>query len=65
MIIKNKKGFKMNKKKDTTNINIRIDRSLKDRFIAVCKENESDSNKEIRKFIKEYLKKHSQTTMDF
>jgi len=48
-----------------TNFTIRVEEDLKQRFISVCKANETDSSKEIRKFIKDYLSKNSQTKMEF
>lgn len=48
-----------------TNFTIRVEEDLKQRFIAVCKANETDASKEMRKFIKDYLAKHSQTKMEF
>jgi hypothetical protein len=51
------------KKEIKTNFNVKMEKTLKDRFIEVCKQNETLASLEIRKFIKEYLKKNSQTTM--
>lgn len=39
---------------------IRIDKQLKIDFIKCCKEQDSTASQEIRKFIKDYLKKNSQ-----
>ncbi len=48
----------MSEKKQISNFTIRVDTTLKNRFIKVAKENDSDSSKEVRKFIKEYLKRY-------
>jgi len=48
-----------------TNFTIRIEEDLKQRFISVCKVNETDASKEIRKFIKNYLSKNSQSKIEF
>lgn len=47
------------------NFTIRIEKDLKQRFISVCKANETDASKEMRKFIKDYLSKNSQAKMEF
>ena len=39
------------------NFTIRIDKDLKDKFIKACKAIDTDSSKEIRKFIKNFLNK--------
>ncbi len=48
-----------------TNFTIRVEEDLKKRFIAVCKVNDTDASKEMRKFMKEFLSKHSQRKMEF
>jgi len=53
----------MNNKK-VVNYTFRVDEDLKNRFIAVCKANDTDSSKELRKFIKQYLAKNSQLALD-
>jgi len=50
--------------KEISNLTIRIETDLKKRFGAVTKANDSDASKELRKFIKAYLAKHSQQKMD-
>lgn len=42
-----------------SNFTIRVEEDLKQRFINVCKANETDASKEIRKFIKKYLAENS------
>ena len=39
---------------------IRVDKTLKDNFISVCKSNESTAAQELRKFMKEDVKKYGQ-----
>lgn len=39
---------------------IRVDKDLKDHFISVCKTNESTAAQELRKFMKDYIKKSNQ-----
>jgi hypothetical protein len=39
---------------------IRVDKDLKDHFISVCKDNESTAAQELRKFMKDYIKKNNQ-----
>ncbi len=46
-----------------SNFTIRIDEDLKKRFVQVCKANDSDASKEVRKFIKKYLAENSQLIM--
>ena len=46
--------------KKIVNYTFRVEKDLKDRFVAVCKANDTDSSKELRKFIKQYLAKNSQ-----
>lgn len=39
---------------------IRVDKTLKDHFISVCKSNDSTAAQELRKFMKDYIKKNNQ-----
>lgn len=39
---------------------IRVDKDLKDHFISICKNNESTAAQELRKFMKDYIKKNQQ-----
>ena len=50
----------MTKKNETVNYTIRIDKELKDRFVKICKAMDSDSSKEIRKFMKKYVAQNNQ-----
>jgi len=54
----------MEKDTQTVNYTIRLDRELKDRFVKTCKAMDSDSSKEIRKFMKKYLAENSQLTFN-
>lgn len=42
---------------------IRVDKTLKDQFISVCKTNDSTAAQELRKFMKEYIKKNNQQVL--
>lgn len=46
--------------KVTIQLPIKVDRQLKDAFISCCRSQESTASQEVRKFMKEYVKKHSQ-----
>ena len=59
-------GIKMKKEqKEVVIFNIKIEEDLKNRFLAVAKANDDNGSQLIRKFIKDYLVKHSQTKMNF
>ena len=45
----------MDKNTKIVNYTIRVDKELKDEFIKACKAIESDSSKEIRKFMKKFI----------
>jgi antitoxin component of RelBE/YafQ-DinJ toxin-antitoxin module len=51
--------------KNKVNFTIRIDKELKDRFVKVCKQNDTDSSKEIRRFVKTFLEQHAQKKFNF
>lgn len=55
----------MEKKDKKINFNVKVEEDIKNRFLAVCKANDSAASQEIRKFMKEYLNKYSQQTMTF
>lgn len=42
---------------------IKVDIDLKDTFSKVCKSQESDSSKELRKFMKSYIQKYGQVDL--
>ena len=52
-------------KKEKTVFNIKVEQDLKDRFLAVAKANDENGSQLIRKFIKDYLTKNSQTKFNF
>lgn len=39
---------------------IQVDKSLKDTFISVCKDNDSTAAQELRKFMREYIQRKGQ-----
>jgi len=39
---------------------IRLDQNLKDAFLSTCKSQDTTASQELRKFMREYVKKHSQ-----
>jgi len=43
---------------------IKVDKNKKDRFLKIAKMNNTDAAKLIRQFMDDYLKKHSQTTIN-
>ena len=57
--------LKMKKQNKDTVFNIKVESDIKNRFVAVAKENDETASQLIRKFMKEYLIKHSQKTMKF
>ena len=42
------------------NLTIQIEKELRDSFKKVCKSQDTDVSKEIRSFIRQYIKKHRQ-----
>lgn len=42
---------------------IKVEKSLKDAFLATCKERDTTAAREIRSFMRDYLKKHGQKSM--
>lgn len=48
------------KKDDTILVNIRMERSLRDTFKNVCKNNDDDMAKVVRRLIREYIKNNQQ-----
>jgi hypothetical protein len=62
-----KKENKMKKKEKRFDgyMGLNIEQDIKKRFIAVCEENDTSASQELRKFIKDYLMKHSQKKMNF
>lgn len=52
------KGFKMKNNNKNFRIGVIVDKNEWKVFKELCKLNESDSSKEIRKFIKEYIQQN-------
>lgn len=50
----------MDKLSSQTQLPVKLDRELKDAFISCCKSQESSASQELRKFMREYVRKHSQ-----
>ena len=46
--------------KQKTTLIIKLDKDLKDSFQDVCKMRDSDASKEMRNFMREYIKKYGQ-----
>lgn len=44
----------------TTQLPVRVDHHLKDAFIATCKSQDSTASQELRKFMRDYVKKYGQ-----
>jgi len=53
----------MDDKSNMVIFNIKVEDELKERFLRVAKENDTDGSKEVRKFMKEYLSKNSQLSL--
>ena len=47
----------------TVLINFKIDEDLRERFVTICKINDTTATQELRKFIKKYLSENSQLVM--
>lgn len=48
------------KKTNTTQIVVRVESGLKEAFKNVCKNNDDDASKVIRRFMREYIKNNRQ-----
>ena len=53
----------MNTKKEQSIFNMKIEKELKDRFIEICKLNDTSASMEMRKFIKKYLSDNAQLSL--
>lgn len=42
---------------------VRVEQDLKQSFISACKSQDSTASQELRKFMREYVKKHNQPDM--
>lgn len=45
---------------DSVNIVVRVDRELRDAFVAVAKQQDTDASKEIRKMMRSYVLRYGQ-----
>ena len=57
-----KGNTKMNDK-EIIIFSMKMDKNLKNNFVKACKNNDSSASQEIRKFIKEYLKKDTKNNI--
>ncbi len=39
---------------------VRVDKDLRDAFIEACRRNDSTASQELRRFMRDYVKKHGQ-----
>lgn len=51
--------------KDIVKLNVKIERDLKQRFLKIAKNNDTDGSKLIRKWIRDYLRKNAQQKIKF
>jgi hypothetical protein len=42
---------------------VRIDENLRDAFIESCKSNDTTASQELRRFMRDYVKKHGQKSL--
>jgi len=54
---------KTNKKKDAQLV-LRLDKDMRDRFIDACKDLDTSAAREVRKFIKKFLKRYDRGDME-
>ena len=57
------KGEKKKKKKDAQLV-LRLDREMRDRFKDACQELDTSAAREVRKFIKRFLKRYDRGDFD-
>lgn len=50
----------MGKNSETVGYTIRVKKELKDTFVKCCQNQDTDSSKEIRAFMRSYIKKNGQ-----
>lgn len=55
---KSSKSDKNKKSKKDAQLVLRLDRELRDGFVEACKELDTSAAREVRKFIKRFLKKY-------
>lgn len=52
------------KKKKDSQLLIRINRQVRDRFVELCEDNNTDAAKQIRNFIEKYIERHEERSGD-
>lgn len=55
---------KKKKPKKDAQLVLRLDREMRDRFVAICAELDTTAAREIRRFIKQFTKKYDQGGFD-
>ena len=45
---------------ETVNLNLRIPKELRDRFVSICKSKDTTASRELREYIRKYIAKNSQ-----
>lgn len=48
---------------DKTSLPVRVDQHLKDAFIEACRSNDTTASQELRRFMRDYVKKHAQKSL--
>ena len=56
-------GKKKNKKKDAQLV-LRLDKDMRDQFIAACKDLDTSAAREVRKYIKKFLKRYERGELE-
>ncbi|WP_154806502.1 plasmid-related protein [Sulfurovum lithotrophicum] len=52
-------SIKKSETKNKISFNIRVEKKLKDAFVAACKENDDDASKVIRRMMRNYVQKNN------
>ena len=56
-------GKNKNKKKDAQLV-LRLDKDMRDQFIAACKDLDTSAAREVRKYIKKFLKRYERGELE-
>lgn len=48
---------------EKANLNIRLDKNLRDVFVAVCKSRDDTSSRVLREFMRDYIRKYGQGSL--
>lgn len=51
------------KEKTSVNVNVRVDKNLRDAFVLSCQSMDSTASRELRHFMRQYVAKHSQQSL--